>query len=625
VTQTISLDGPETPKDILEGGTLNRWTLRFDDAALEQSFQFHHLEQSYRMFRLITIFGTICFALLGLAEWVLMAEYLNIALLIRYGFCLPVLVCMLYLTRPSRPGSSRQARVALIVAVIAAAAGSLAMYLVAPYPSSLFYAGLLIPMICFMNGHMGVQFVSTAMADIGLLAVFLALTVIKVGPSDWNYFLALDTTAVLTCAAVLLTAYNHEIIIRRGFRDKILLERQSAESIKIIERAEEAESKLRDTLVGEVEKSTAFQQSVLENITEALVAFDRLGRVTLANKQFLELTKLPPEICAPGIPMETMVRRLVQDAGITPEEQEQNVEIILALAHSPGGHSYAYTPPDDVAIEIRTSPMPDGGLVITLVQAMERRRTERQLIQYQKMESLGNLAGGMAHNLNNLLLPIISLSRRAMGENPEGKQLEYLDKVVQAGERAQDLVEQIVVFSREEEEVGIVPFDLYETVRETMILMNSTVPSTVKVNKDIVESVGFILGNPAKIASVLINLVSNAVDAMHGKAGELEVSLKRVEVEGNGIDDSHLEITPGTYACLQVADTGQGMDDATLARIFDPFYTTKEVGQGTGLGLSTAYATVKRQGGTITVTSNPGIGSNFRVYFPLVESEVVAN
>ena len=138
-----------------------------------------------------------------------------------------------------------------------------------------------------------------------------------------------------------------------------------------------------------------------------------------------------------------------------------------------------------------------------------------------------------------------------------------------------------------------------------MALLQSALPSTIKVEERLSESVGFILGNPAQTATVLMNLVSNAIDSMAGGVGELEVSLSRIDIGRNERAKLSLSTPVGAYARLTVADTGTGMDEATMNRIFDPFFTTKEVGEGAGLGLSTAYGTVTRQGGTIKVESEP--------------------
>ena len=254
-------------------------------------------------------------------------------------------------------------------------------------------------------------------------------------------------------------------------------------------------------------------QTVLENVNEALVAFGEDGRLSLVNKQLHQLTGLPEHLCEVGAPIDDIFRYLIDRSDIGANAIEVTGAIDLARARSL--KFFEYQSPSGRDIEVRTSSMPDGGMVATLVDATDRKRAEREMTQLKKMESLGNFVGGMAHNLNNLLLPILSLSRRAMNELPEEDQRQYLEKVVQAGERAKNLVGQVVASSREEE-VGTGLIDIAEALRGSMALLQSALPSTIKVEERLSESVGFILGDPAQTATVLMNLVSNAIDSMAG-------------------------------------------------------------------------------------------------------------
>ena len=190
---------------------------------------------------------------------------------------------------------------------------------------------------------------------------------------------------------------------------------------------------------------------------------------------------------------------------------------------------------------------------------------------------------------------------------------------MQAAERAKTLVKQIVGFSRDDE-VDSESYDILENIRNAMELVRSTVPSTIRLKEWLDEDVGRVYGNAAEMATVLMNLISNSVDALAGKTGELEVALSRIEINPVLAEMIH-SIEPGIYARLTIRDTGNGMDDATLGRIFDPFFTTKEVGEGTGLGLSTAYAMVSRAGGTIKVASRLGAETTVDVYLPLADNE----
>ncbi len=391
-------------------------------------------------------------------------------------------------------------------------------------------------------------------------------------------------------------------------------EAEVANKEKAIQTAKAAEQRLQAALDREAARSAAFLQSVLENINEALVAFNHNGLLTMMTKQLHQITGLPAQLCEVGAPIDEVFRYLLEHSSVG--DIEDAVRRVTNLRDQRNLRYFEYRSPSGRDVEVRTSAMPDGGMVVTLVDATERKRAEREMTQLQKMESLGNFVGGMAHNLNNLLLPILSLSRRTLNELPEGDERQYMEKVVQAGERAKNLVGQVVAFSREEE-VGSDLIDIAEVLGSSMELIQSTLPTTIKVKEELSDSVGFVLGNPAQIATILMNLVSNAIDAMAGGVGELEVSLSRVEISREARHKSPFSPPIGSYALLTVTDSGPGMDQATMNRIFDPFFTTKDVGAGTGLGLSTAYATVTRQGGTINVASNPGSGTKFDVFFPL--------
>ena len=176
------------------------------------------------------------------------------------------------------------------------------------------------------------------------------------------------------------------------------------------ERAKAAEDRLRLALDDEVARSAAFLQTILANINEALCAFDGEWRLTLANRQFPKLLDLPVRLCETGTPIYEVVQYLVESGEFGQENIEKMTTQFVTLAQT-GGHRYhEHVRPDGSVIEIRTSPLPEGGLVATLVDATRRKQAEKELMQHQKMESLGNLTGGIAHNLNNLLLPVLALS-----------------------------------------------------------------------------------------------------------------------------------------------------------------------------------------------------------------------
>ncbi len=237
------------------------------------------------------------------------------------------------------------------------------------------------------------------------------------------------------------------------------------------------------------------------------------------------------------------------------------------------------------------------------------RELERQLLHSQKLEALGTLAGGIAHDLNNTLVPIMALSKLTARRFESGTPVRNnLDTIYEASERARDLVRRVLAFSRKEEPEQQ-EANLAEVVREALKLMRATVPTSIQLKADIAD-VPTIRADASQIHQVITNLVSNAAGALTNGMGTIAVSLG---------------LTPRKKApnevCLTVSDTGCGMDEATQQRIFEPFFTTKAVGQGTGLGLSIVHGIVTSHGGRIDLKSAPGKGTRFDLYFPLPAAE----
>jgi PAS domain S-box-containing protein len=236
---------------------------------------------------------------------------------------------------------------------------------------------------------------------------------------------------------------------------------------------------------------------------------------------------------------------------------------------------------------------------------------ERRLRQSQKMESLGTLAGGTAHEFNNMLVPMISLTEMVQEElDEDSDEFMLLGKALEAGERAKGLVKQILSFSREHE-LEYQTISLDEIVNDAIPLLKSVIPSTIEIISDVADQQLPTLGDTTEIHQIVTNLVTNAAYAIDG-TGTVSISLIRDTISA-GTDD----LTPGDYAKLTVSDTGSGMDEATLAKIFDPSFTTKPVGEGTGMGLSVIHAIMTRVEGAIKVQSSPGDGTTFNLFFPI--------
>ncbi len=243
---------------------------------------------------------------------------------------------------------------------------------------------------------------------------------------------------------------------------------------------------------------------------------------------------------------------------------------------------------------------------------------EVRLQQVQKMESIGTLAGGIAHDFNNILSIILGYADMAKIDAPPDSTISQdLDAILQAGHRAKNLVQQILAFSHQAQSERI-PIKIQPLIKEAVKMLRSSIPTTITITEDIDPKCGNILADPTHVHQILMNLGTNAYHAMELTGGELSVVLGTTFV---GIDDKKTlsHVIPGKYVELTVSDTGSGINPDVINKIFDPYFTTKEIGKGTGMGLAIIHGIIKDYGGTITVEAQLGKGATFHVYFPLTE------
>jgi len=250
----------------------------------------------------------------------------------------------------------------------------------------------------------------------------------------------------------------------------------------------------------------------------------------------------------------------------------------------------------------------------------ERKNAEKKLLQSQKMQAIGTLAGGIAHDFNNILTAIIGYSELGLFKKKiDDKKTRFsFEQIHKAGERARDLVKQILTFSRQEEEKYL-PVNLGPIIKETLKLIRATIPKNIDINSSINAESDLVLASATQIHQVLMNLCTNAAHSMKDKAGVLSITLEDTYLSRENQNPS-INLQEGPYLDLKITDTGTGIIPSVLEQIFDPFFTTKNPGEGTGLGLSVVHGIIESHGGTITIETETDKGSNFHILLPKINT-----
>ena len=248
----------------------------------------------------------------------------------------------------------------------------------------------------------------------------------------------------------------------------------------------------------------------------------------------------------------------------------------------------------------------------------EKRQLENQLRQSQKMEAIGTLAGGIAHDFNNVLSIILGNTELALADMPnEYTAHKNLERILTASLRAREMIQQLLSFSRKEGS-GRKPLRLNSVIAESLKLMRASLPTDISIERDICETECTTIADATQIHQIMFNLCTNAAHAMEPNGGVLTIRLRPVTLDSATAADTD-GLAPGNYARLVVADTGHGIEKDTIDRIFDPYFTTKETGKGTGMGLSVVHGIIKGSGGAIRAFSHPGRFTEFHLYLPMVD------
>jgi PAS domain S-box-containing protein len=365
-------------------------------------------------------------------------------------------------------------------------------------------------------------------------------------------------------------------------------------------------------------------RTILGSIEEGYYEIDISGNLTFFNNSLCRILGYSKQEL-----MEMDLRHLMDEENVTKAAELVDIALKTKLLTRVFGWQLYRKDRTTCFVEISVSFMKDSRKQITGFKGIvrdvtkkkraeeERKALDARLNQTQKMEAIGTLAGGIAHDFNNILSAIIGYTELSLlNLTKEGKIRSHLDKVLTASQRAKDLVSQILSFSRQAE-IEMRPVHVGLIVNEALKLIRATLPSTIKINKNIAENTGRIMGEPAQIHQVLMNLCTNAAHAMQEKGGKLDVTIEETSILHNS-SVYYPNLKPGEYIKISVRDTGDGIDPEIKERIFEPFFTTKEKGKGTGMGLSVVHGIVRSHKGDVMFKSEPPNGTTFEVLLPKI-------
>jgi PAS domain S-box-containing protein len=598
---------------------INWFTLTFP-GPLEKQFHQTHFEKSLRQVRIALLLGIFFYSVFAGLDILIFPEVRQQLWLIRFAIVVPFIAAIYLLSYTKL--YIKLINLSTAAVVLMAGLGIIAMILIAPAPTNaLYYAGLLL-VLFYGYTFFKLRFIWAMLAGWLIVAGYEIAAILMIDtPSDLllsnsYFFLAGNLIGMFA-------SYSIEVISRRDFIQAYLLETEK-EKVDTLNRDLEARVEERTR---QVVKANIDLRQEMEERKEAEEKYAQLFEdskdavfITTPSGKFLDLNPAGIDLFGYESKEEILETEIARDIYLNPSDRQEFRDMITNQGHVIDFEIRCKRKDGQPIIvqETATAIRDKNGNIVAyqgiIRDITERKELERQLFQAQKMESIGMIAGGIAHDLNNVLTPI-TISIQLLRDNlADQRAQQILNTLELNANRGADIVKQVLTFARgaEAEFTTVHPKKLIEEISN---IVDHTFPKGIKVNSEIEEGVEYIQGNLTQLHQVLLNLCLNSRDAMPS-GGELTL-----HADMNEVSSRHARlypwVKPGVFARISVSDTGEGMSPQVQEKIFEPFFTTKKVGQGTGLGLSVVHSIIKSHHGFVEVESKTGKGSTINVYLPV--------
>lgn len=598
---------------------INWLTLSFPKD-VEKAYQQVHTQQSLPQVRVALLLGVLFYAAFGLLDAVIFPEVKYTLWFIRFAVVIPF-VLLIYLFSFSKR-FVRYINISTAAAILLGGLGIIVMIVIAPTPANtMYYAGLI---LVFIYGYtfFKIRFIWATLTGFLIViayeiaAIWFSETPLNVLLSNNFFFLGSNLIGMFAC-------YSIEVISRQDFIQAYLLEteKNKVETLnrELEDRVEERTAQLvqvnKDLRLEMIERREA-EEKYLTLFTESKDAVF----ISTPEGTFLDLNPAGMELFGYLSKEEILRADIAHDVYINPSDRDRFQQLMTEQGHVKDFELKLRRKDGKkiTVLETATAVQDKNGKIVAyqgiIRDVTEKKELERQLFQSQKMESIGLLAGGIAHDLNNVLTPITMAIQLLHEKLPDERSQRLLETLDSNANRGADIVKQVLTFARgaEAEYTALHPENLIEEITS---ITQHTFPKTIEIAADIADDLQTIRGNATQLHQVLLNLCVNARDAM-SEGGRLSIEAENFTINEEYARKHH-DAKPGVYVRISVIDNGTGMPPHILERIFEPFFTTKEMGKGTGLGLSVMHSIVQSHGGFTDVQSEVGKGSNFMVFLPV--------